>query len=258
MHWSRMRMPTYRRGVSPTSCSPGTTTCSAMAPRRAASVSTSTWIRAPCSPPCSTISAGAGSSLEPAIPLLDSGVAMKAVAYRRSLPSTDAESLLDVTLPEPRPGGRDLLVRVEAVSVNPVDTKIRQRVDPQGADKVLGWDAAGTVVAVGGEVTLFKPGDQVYYAGAIDRPGSNAELQVVDERIAGRKPGTLDMLQAAALPLTTITAWELLFDRFAIARGNAAHTGTVLIVGAAGGVGSMAVQLAGRLTKLDRKSPRLN
>ncbi|WNL45709.1 zinc-binding alcohol dehydrogenase family protein [Dyella sp. BiH032] len=175
---------------------------------------------------------------------------MKAVAYRRSLPITDAECLIDVTLPEPVPGGRDLLVRVEAVSVNPVDTKIRRRVDPQGADKVLGWDAAGTVVAVGGEVTLFKPGDHVYYAGALDRPGSNAELQLVDERIAGRKPATLDMFQAAAMPLTTITAWELLFDRFGIPRGNAAQTGAVLIVGAAGGVGSMAVQLARRLTNL--------
>ena len=175
---------------------------------------------------------------------------MKAVAYRRSLPTTDAESLIDVTLPEPKPGGRDLLVRVEAVSVNPVDTKIRRRVDPQGEDKVLGWDAAGTVIAVGGEVTLFKPGDHVYYAGALDRPGSNAELQLVDERIVGRKPATLDMFQAAAMPLTTITAWELLFDRFGIPRGNAAQTGAVLIVGAAGGVGSMAVQLARRLTNL--------
>lgn len=175
---------------------------------------------------------------------------MKAVAYRRSLPITDAESLLDVTLPEPVAQGRDLLVRVEAVSVNPVDTKIRARVDPQGADKVLGWDAAGTVVAVGADVSLFKPGDQVYYAGALDRSGSNAELQLVDERIVGRKPSTLDFFQAAAMPLTTITAWELLFDRFGIARGNAAQGGTVLITGAAGGVGSMAVQLARRLTNL--------
>lgn len=175
---------------------------------------------------------------------------MKAVAYRRSLPTSDAECLIDVDLPEPKAAGRDLLVRVEAVSVNPVDTKIRRRVDPQGVDKVLGWDAAGTVVAVGEEVSLFKPGDHVYYAGAIDRAGSNAQLQLVDERIAGRKPATLDMFQAAAMPLTTITAWELLFDRFAIPRGTAAHAGTVLVVGAAGGVGSMAVQLARRLTNL--------
>lgn len=175
---------------------------------------------------------------------------MKAVAYRHSLPVTDADCLLDVTLADPVAKGRDLLVRVEAISVNPVDTKIRKRVDPQGADKVLGWDAAGTVVAVGEEVSLFRPGDQVYYAGALDRPGSNAQLQLVDERIVGRKPATLDMLQAAAMPLTTITAWELLFDRFAIARGNAFQSGVVLITGAAGGVGSMAVQLARRLTNL--------
>lgn len=175
---------------------------------------------------------------------------MKAVAYRRALPINDTESLLDVTLPDPVAHGRDLLVRVEAISVNPVDTKIRKRVDPQGADKVLGWDAAGTVVAVGEEVSLFKPGDQVWYAGALDRQGSNAELQLVDERIVGRKPSTLTMAQAAAMPLTTITAWELLFDRFAIPRGNAFQSGVVLVVGAAGGVGSMAVQLARRLTNL--------
>ncbi|WP_266170470.1 zinc-binding alcohol dehydrogenase family protein [Dyella subtropica] len=175
---------------------------------------------------------------------------MKAVAYRRSLPVTDTESLIDVTLPEPMASGRDLLVRVEAISVNPVDTKIRRRIDPQGADKVLGWDAAGTVVAVGEDVSLFKPGDQVYYAGALERAGSNAELQLVDERIVGRKPSTLDVFQAAAMPLTTITAWELLFDRFGIPRGNAAQSGVVLITGAAGGVGSMAVQLARRLTNL--------
>ncbi len=175
---------------------------------------------------------------------------MKAVAYRRSLPVNDAESLIDVTLPDPVASGRDVLVRVEAVSVNPVDTKIRKRVDPQGADKVLGWDAAGTVVAVGEDVTLFKPGDAIWYAGALDRQGSNAALQLVDERIVGRKPATLDMAQAAAMPLTTITAWELLFDRFAIARGNAFQSGVVLVVGAAGGVGSMAVQLARKLTNL--------
>lgn len=175
---------------------------------------------------------------------------MKAVAYRRSLPVNDPESLLDATLPDPVAGGRDLLVRVDAVSVNPVDTKVRKRVDPQGADKVLGWDAAGTVMAVGDDVTLFKPGDAVWYAGALDRQGSNAQLQVVDERIVGRKPASLDMAQAAAMPLTSITAWELLFDRFAIPRGNAFHSGVVLIVGAAGGVGSMAVQLARKLTNL--------
>jgi len=173
---------------------------------------------------------------------------MKAVAYRRSLPVSDPQSLLDVELPDPVAQGRDLLVKVEAVSVNPVDTKIRKRVDPQGADKVLGWDAAGTVVAVGADVTLFKPGDTVYYAGAIDRAGSNAALQLVDERIVGRKPTTLDFAQAAAMPLTTLTAWELLFDRLGVPRGSTARSGVVLIVGGAGGVGSMAIQLARRLT----------
>jgi len=173
---------------------------------------------------------------------------MKAVAYRRSLPIEDAESLQDVELSEPVAQGRDLLVKVEAVSVNPVDTKIRKRVDPQGADKVLGWDAAGTVVAVGADVTLFKPGDTVFYAGAIDRSGSNAALQLVDERIVGRRPSTLDFAQAAAMPLTTLTAWELLFDRLGVPRGSTARSGVVLIVGGAGGVGSMAIQLARRLT----------
>ncbi|HET6432943.1 zinc-binding alcohol dehydrogenase family protein [Dyella sp.] len=174
---------------------------------------------------------------------------MKAVAYRQSLPITDEQSLVDVILPDPSaPTGRDLLVRVHAVSVNPVDTKIRQNADPAGSDKVLGWDAAGTVVAAGPEASLFKPGDEVFYAGAIDRPGSNAQLQRVDERIVGRKPACLDFAQAAALPLTSITAWELLFDRLAVARG--VQHGTLLVVGAAGGVGSMAVQLARKLTGL--------
>lgn len=173
---------------------------------------------------------------------------MKAVAYRHSLPIGDPQSLLDVELPDPVVQGRDLLVKVEAVSVNPVDTKIRKRVDPEGADKVLGWDAAGTVVAVGADVTLFKPGDAVYYAGAIDRSGSNAALQLVDERIVGRKPATLDFAQSAALPLTTITAWELLFDRLGVPRGSTPRSGVVLVVGGAGGVGSMAIQLARRLT----------
>ncbi|AIF49465.1 zinc-binding alcohol dehydrogenase family protein [Dyella japonica] len=173
---------------------------------------------------------------------------MKAVAYRQILPITDAQSLVDVELPQPAPQGRDLLVRVEAVSVNPVDTKIRQRANPEGSDKVLGWDAAGTVVAVGADVTLFKPGDDVYYAGAIDRPGSNAQFQLVDERLVGRKPSTLDFAQAAAMPLTTITAWEMLFDRLGVPRGSTPRSGVILVVGGAGGVGSMAIQLVRKLT----------
>ena len=176
---------------------------------------------------------------------------MKAVAYRQALPIDHPESLLDVTLPDPVATGRDLLVRVEAISVNPVDVKIRAGVDPQGTDKVLGWDAAGTVVAVGPGVTLFQPGDAVYYAGTLDRPGSNAELQLVDERIVGRKPASLGFAEAAALPLTSITAWELLFDRLGIRIGKPAQAGTLLIVGGAGGVGSIATQLARRLTGLN-------
>jgi len=173
---------------------------------------------------------------------------MKAVAYRQILPLTDTQSLVDVELPQPVAQGRDLLVKVEAIAVNPVDTKIRQRVNPEGSDKVLGWDAAGTVVAVGADVTLFRPGDEVYYAGAIDRTGSNAQFQLVDERIVGRKPSTLDFAQAAAMPLTAITAWEMLFDRLSVPRGSTARSGVILVVGGAGGVGSMAIQLARRLT----------
>jgi zinc-binding alcohol dehydrogenase family protein len=173
---------------------------------------------------------------------------MKAVAYRQSLPITDAESLLDVSLPEPTPGPRDLLVRVHAVSVNPVDTKVRKRAaPPAGEHKVLGWDAAGIVEAVGPQVTLFKPGERVWYAGDITRPGSNAELQCVDERIVGHMPASLSFAQAAALPLTAITAWEVLFDRLEV---NDKTQGALLIVGAAGGVGSIMTQLARQLTGL--------
>lgn len=154
-----------------------------------------------------------------------------------------SQGLKDVELPVPSPGPRDLRVRVKAVSVNPVDYKVRR----SGGDKVLGWDAAGVVESVGSEVTLFAPGDEVYYAGAIDRPGSNSELHLVDERIVGRKPRSLDFAAAAALPLTTITAWETLFDRFRLA---AESTGTLLVLGAAGGVGSMMIQLARALTRL--------
>ncbi|KJV36744.1 zinc-binding alcohol dehydrogenase family protein [Luteibacter yeojuensis] len=175
---------------------------------------------------------------------------MKAVAYRESLPIDDAASLLDVVLPTPDATGRDILVKVEAISVNPVDTKVRQRVDPRGADKVLGWDAVGTVAAVGPEVRRFKVGDAVWYAGDRDRAGANAEYHLVDERIVGRKPSTLGAAAAAAMPLTTITAWELMFDRLGIPHGTPGKPATLLVVGAAGGVGSMAVQLARRMTGL--------
>lgn len=174
---------------------------------------------------------------------------MKAVAYRiTENPSAD-EPLQDVDLPEPTPGPRDLLVEVRAISVNPVDTKVRARpAAPVGDWKVLGWDATGEVRAVGAEVTAFQPGDRVWYAGDITRPGTNAELHVVDERIVGHMPTSLGFAQAAALPLTAITAWELLFDRLGLRPGKAPSDARLLVIGAAGGVGSILVQLARRLT----------
>lgn len=176
---------------------------------------------------------------------------MKAIGYYKSLPIADAQSLLDVDIPAPEPQGRDLRVSVRAISVNPVDTKMRTRSTPaEGSVAVLGWDVAGIVDATGPDATLFKPGDEVYYAGAIDRPGANAELHLVDERIVGRKPKSLSFTEAAALPLTSITAWELLFDRLAVRPGKSPDNRTLLIVGGAGGVGSILIQLARRLTGL--------
>ena len=176
---------------------------------------------------------------------------MKAIGYYRNLPISDPESLVDLTLPEPVPGDRDLLVEVRAVSVNPVDVKVRTGVAPEaGQPKVIGWDAAGVVRAVGKDVTLFKPGDRVWYAGSLLRAGTNSELHVVDERIVGRMPATLDFAAAAALPLTTITAWELLFDRLRVPEGSGADGATLLVIGAAGGVVSILVQLARKLTGL--------
>lgn len=176
---------------------------------------------------------------------------MKAVAYYHSLPADHTDALQDVDLPTPTPGPRDLLVEVKAISVNPVDTKIRRNVAPTDGDaKVLGWDASGIVKAVGSEVSLFQPGDRVYYAGAINRAGANSELHVVDERIVGHMPKSLPFAEAAALPLTAITAWELLFERLQITQGNTDLGQSLLIVGAAGGVGSILVQLARQLTGL--------
>ncbi|WP_374415555.1 zinc-binding alcohol dehydrogenase family protein [Ectopseudomonas oleovorans] len=176
---------------------------------------------------------------------------MKAVAYYQSLPADHPEALQDVQLAEPTPGAHDLLVEVRAISVNPVDTKIRLGVAPEnGAAKVLGWDASGVVKAVGSEVSLFQPGDRVFYAGAIDRAGANSELHLVDERIVGHMPGSLSFAEAAALPLTAITAWELLFERLQVAEGSADQGQSLLIVGAAGGVGSILTQLARHLTGL--------
>jgi NADPH2:quinone reductase len=174
---------------------------------------------------------------------------MKAVAYRRCLPVSDPGCLIDLELPDPVPGDRDLLVRVRAVSVNPVDTKVRRGVPPpEGGLRVLGYDAAGVVEAVGAGVTRFRPGDEVCYAGSRLRQGTNAELHCVDERIVGRKPRSLGFAQAAALPLTAITAWEALFDRLQLRLGSPYDAGTLLITAGAGGVGSIAIQLARRLS----------
>ena len=176
---------------------------------------------------------------------------MKAVGYRQSRPIADPESLVDIELPDPVPTGRDLLVEVKAVSVNPVDAKFRMRSQPaDGSWGVLGWDAAGIVSAAGPDVTLFKPGDAVWYAGAINRPGCNSQLHIVDERIVGRKPRSLSFAESAALPLTSITAWEMLFDRLGVAVGEKVNGDAIFIIGGAGGVGSIAVQLAKRLTGL--------
>jgi NADPH:quinone reductase len=175
---------------------------------------------------------------------------MKAIGYRAHLPASDTQSLLDLDLPMPTPGPRDLRVAVQAVSVNPVDVKLRSGAIPSAGDvRVLGFDAAGTVEAVGAEVTLFRPGDEVYYAGAIDRPGTNSEYHLVDERIVGRKPASLSFAEAAALPLTAITAWELLFDRLGVVHGGGAGS-TLLVINGAGGVGSILIQLARKLTGL--------
>ncbi|MGU3389946.1 zinc-binding alcohol dehydrogenase family protein [Sphingomonas sp. M1A8_2b] len=176
---------------------------------------------------------------------------MRAIGYTQSLPIDDPQSLVDLDLPKPEANGRDLLVEVKAVSVNPVDTKIRQRrTDPNGEPQVLGWDASGVVVGVGPNVTRFAVGDAVFYAGAIDRPGTNSEYHLVDERIVGHKPQSLDWAQAAALPLTSITAWETLFDRLDVRKPVPGAANAILIIGGAGGVGSITIQLARKLTDL--------
>lgn len=173
------------------------------------------------------------------------GAAMKAVALTRYLPIDDPSSLMDVELPKPEPNGHDLLVAVRAIAVNPVDTKVRAPKDKiEDAPRVLGYDAAGVVEAVGENVTLFEPGDEVFYAGDITRPGTNSEYHLVDELIVGAKPRSLSFAEAAALPLTAITAYEALFDRIGIDRQGADQGNSLLIIGGAGGVGSMAIQLA--------------
>ena len=177
---------------------------------------------------------------------------MKAIGCTHPLPITDPDSLQDRELPKPAPDGRDLLVRVEAMSVNPVDTKIRHSQaaeDQEGALRVLGWDVAGVVDSVGSDVNLFQAGDEVYYSGSLIRQGANSEYHLVDERLVAKKPVSLNMAQAAALPLTTITAYEALFDRMAISSDGGSEGKAILIIGGAGGVGSLAIQLA-KIAKL--------
>lgn len=175
---------------------------------------------------------------------------MKAVAYQKAGPITSPEALVDIELDTPVAEGRDLLVRVQAISVNPVDTKIRNNVSPENNQwKTLGWDAVGIVEAIGDQVSQFKVGDAVWYAGALNRQGSNSELQLVDERIVGHKPKTLEATEAAALPLTAITAWEMLFDRLQVPKVALENT-SILVIGGAGGVGSITIQLLKKLTNL--------
>ncbi|HAT1823266.1 zinc-binding alcohol dehydrogenase family protein [Legionella pneumophila] len=173
---------------------------------------------------------------------------MKAIGYYHSLPITDNKALMDLDVSVPKATGHDILVEIKAVAVNPVDTKVRRNVQPEPQQpKILGWDASGVVTEIGSEVTMFKPGDEVWYAGDLTRPGSNCEFHLVDERIAAKKPKSLSFQEAAALPLTGLTAWELLFDRLQLSTED---KGILLITGAAGGVGSILVQLARQLTQL--------
>jgi NADPH2:quinone reductase len=177
-------------------------------------------------------------------------IIMKAVAYQKAGSITSPEALIDVDLETPVAQGYDLLVRVQAISVNPVDTKIRKNVSAENNQwKVLGWDAAGVVEAIGDQVSQFKVGDLVWYAGALNRQGSNSELQLVDERIVGHKPKSLEPIEAAALPLTAITAWEMLFDRLQVPKVAPENT-SILVIGGAGGVGSITIQLLKQLTNL--------
>ncbi|MEM5549403.1 zinc-binding alcohol dehydrogenase family protein [Pseudoalteromonas sp. NEC-BIFX-2020_002] len=175
---------------------------------------------------------------------------MKAIGYLAATKTLNEQSFEIIELPTPMAHDHDLLVEVKAISVNPVDAKIRANVSPDEGHKVIGWDAVGIVRAVGDKVSLFNIGDRVYYAGDLTRSGSNAEFQLVDERIVGRAPTTLNDAQTAALPLTSITAWELLFDRLQIPRSSDEKPASLLVIGAAGGVGSILVQLAKKLTNL--------
>lgn len=176
---------------------------------------------------------------------------MKAIGYKQAGTLDRPDALVDIEVEKPTPSGKDLLVKVKAISVNPVDYKIRNNVSaPDGTWKILGWDAVGTVEQVGSDVTTFRPGDEVFYAGSLIRQGANSEFHVVDERIVGRKPTTISATDAAALPLTAITAWEMMFDRLNVRRAVPGAANAILIIGGAGGVGSIAIQLARALTDL--------
>ncbi len=174
---------------------------------------------------------------------------MKAIGYKECLPINEADSLLDLQVEKPVPGARDVLVEVKAISVNPADTKVRANFPPENDHRVLGFDASGVVTEVGSGVSKFLPGEEVFYAGAFDRPGTNSEFHVVDERIVGHKPKSLRHDESAVMPLTSITAWEILFERLGLSEGQG-HGETLLIVGGAGGVGSILIQLARKLTNL--------
>lgn len=174
---------------------------------------------------------------------------MKAIGYRNAGPIGAEGALEEFELEMPRPGPGDLLVEVRGISVNPVDVKLRAHVQPEEAPRILGFDAAGIVKEVGSGTTRFEPGDEVYYAGDLTRPGTNAQYQLVDERIVGRKPASLSFAEAAGMPLTTITAWEIIFDGFRIPEGGGAKE-ALLVIGGAGGVGSILIQLAKKLTRL--------
>lgn len=174
---------------------------------------------------------------------------MKAIGYKAPGVIERQDALQDIELPRPVPANRDILVEVKAISVNPVDTKVRKGASPEaGQWKVLGWDAVGTVVETGPAAKDFKIGDEVFYAGSLTRPGANSQFHLVDERIVGSKPKSVSDAQAAALPLTAITAWEMLFDRLDIRKAVPGAANAIVIIGGAGGVGSIAIQLVRALT----------
>lgn len=174
---------------------------------------------------------------------------MKAIGHTNAGPIAAEDALIELEVDVPQPGPKDLLVEVRGISVNPVDVKVRANIQPDGPHRILGFDAAGIVKEVGSEVTRFSPDDEVFYAGDITRPGTNAEYQLVDERIVGRKPSSLGFAEAAGMPLTAITAWEILFDSFGLREGEGAGE-ALLVIGGAGGVGSILIQLAKKLTGL--------